>query len=127
MNKFYSICSMFINITSNIDTKYLVYSAGQCILRLDPSKNELQHIRLGIYKSPNVIEEYDSSTGMYEIIPYKNISLTLQCIGICARDLGNSGLEDFLVTRDSNKISYFSYSFRKNQWIRKTTFAPNRD
>ncbi len=115
---------MFINITSNIDTKYLVYSSGQCILRLDPSKDIFHHIRLGIYKSPTVIEEYDNTTGMYEVIPYKNISLALQSIGICAKNTNSSSLEDFVITRDSNKISYFSFSPKKNHWIRKTIQLP---
>ena len=100
---------MFINITSNIDTKYLVYSSGQCIIKLDPSKDILHHLRLGIYKSVNTVIEYDNSTGMYEIIPYKNISIPLQSIGICAKDVNNNGLEDFVITRDTNKISYFTY------------------
>ena len=115
---------MFINITSNIDTKYLVYSSGQCILRLDPSKDIYHHIRLGIYKSPNTIIEYDKSTGMYELIRLKNITLPLQSIGICAKNFNNKGLEDFIITRDNNKISYFSYSFKLNQWIRKSIKLP---
>lgn len=115
---------MFINITSNIDTKYLVYSSGQCIIQLDPSKDVFQHIRLGIYKSPNVIEEYDTSNGMYELISLKNISEIQQCIGICCKDGNNNGLEHFVVTRENNKISFFSYSFKKNQWIRRSIQLP---
>ncbi len=125
---------MFINITSTIDTKYLTYSSGQCIIRLDLSRDIFQHIRLGIYKSPNVIEEYDDSTGMYEVIPYKNISHILQSIAICAKDFNNNGLEDFIIIRDSNlsdtdiisnnKLSYFTYNFKSNQWIRKSIKIP---
>ncbi len=115
---------MFINITSAIDTKYLTYSSGQAVLRLDPSKTNFQHIRLGIYKSPTIVEEYDPSSGMYDILALKNISEVLQCIGICAKDMNNKGLEDFIVTREDNKISYYTYRFDKNQWIRKSIQLP---
>lgn len=115
---------MFINLNPIINTKYLIYSSGQAVLQLDPSRDLFQHIRVGIFQSPTMVGEFETSSGYYQLSRYNNVTEKLNGNAICARSFNNGVLEDFLITRNNNKISYFTYSFKDSQWLRKSFMSP---
>jgi hypothetical protein len=107
---------MFVYILHNVSEKFLAYFSGQAVLNLNPSEPKFSHIALGAHKSPTMSLTYQPKSGIYKFTLFKNLTKPNDSIAICASDSNNDGIEEFIITQNSNKILYYTYDLPKNEW-----------